>query len=1058
MLKPLVNTIDSFVTWLNIFNKKELAEYIDIEAMHDDKTLIMKDGSLVSLFEIDGYRYILTKEDLIKMVNTMTSKLKKYFKDETHMMQFVFTSDILNAQEEAILSSEEYQKYNQEIGLNLDEIIEERNKILASKTNHEKTYIALYSRITSYHNINGFYENHIEFLNDFEEITNSLKLSVIPVDVYEMTKVIKRGLTTNIESDFKPLFIGDKISSEGKKHMKNTKDWDIMSVSLNQQLSDYPVNVVNNKIVQMGNKIFGSVIMDVFPKNILTFAELQGNLKEKIPFRLSLTISGGNNLNEIGKKSIYSLLPFVEYHKLVQESLPKIREQLVDMYDVNVKVRLCASSWMFEKEEKELEKNMIVLGRALQQWGQSLVNEVNREPVAGVISSNIATTYNSVAPTSMLSLSGALFMSPITRPATPYKTGNFNFISPDSKTIPYQYDMSQEYKNIAILGQHQSGKSLLLNQLNLAYLTTPTIGYMPKLKSIDISMSNVGLIDFLKRFSKEDLSKKINYYKISHDSFFSINIFDLPMGCKTPFQRKKDFLINYFDNMIYDASLMKPKDRETLSDNFDLIKDIISISREKQLKDWSIDNSIQFIYWLYFLHQYWKEGKIKSFIFDGTFTKEELQEFLNIIKNEEIIKNIQKKYPKNTFMIEMPQAINELFVIYQNKLNMISELIDLLYKEKINNPTKYKKGLVNFDHDINIQNETSWSSVVHHLYEKNKIQEAHMASTYTYPTMVDLYHLINKQEMIQYIEKKYQNSFLLNYLAEMIKTINQEKTIISGYTSLYIANDIVSAFDMSEHFKTGNLIDEKKFSAVYLAYSQFLQSDIYTLQELKESGLPNQYHSYYQEKIDVMMEEEKRFCFDDLHMAFRNTHVKEQICKNMDNLEKFNGHFIYSLNEPKYLNDILVKKLIHLFVTDHVKRNELFFFDKYFKLNDEVEKFYLVNKVYPYSNGRSGSILCKSFHNKRNYITMIANHLGPVEKWYISPSVNDFMIKYNLANNIGMQRTIALLSKYYPDGMDKIIEQRKEGLKHSGVYVKDNNDIYNILIKELTEKSKKIFG
>ncbi len=1058
MLKPFVNSIDSFVTWLNVFDKKELSEYIDLEAMHDEKTLIMKDGSLVSLFEIDGYRYILTKEDLIKMVNSMTSKLKKYFKDETHMMQFVFTSDILNAKQEAQEDAKQYEEYSQSIGVNLKDIIQERNYLFASKTNNEKTYIALYSRMTSYKNINQFFENHIEFLNDFEEISNNLKLSIIGLDVYQMTKIIKRGLTTNIDKDFKPVFIGDKVSSEAKKHIKQTKDWDIMSVALNQQLSDYPVHVVNNKIVQVGEKIFGSVIMDVFPKNILTFAELQGNLKEKIPFRLSLTIAGGNQLNDIGKKSIYSILPFVEYNKLVQESLPKIREQLIDMYDVNVKVRLCASTWMYEKEEKELEKNMIVLGRALQQWGQSLVNEVNREPVAGIVSSNIATTYNSIAPTSMLSLSGALFMSPITRPATPYKTGNFNFISPDSKTIPYQYDATQEYKNIAIIGNHQSGKSLLLNQLNLAYLTTPQLGEMPKLKTIDISMSNVGLIDFIKRFSKPEISERINYYKVSKDAFFNVNIFDLPMGCKTPHQNKKDFLINYLDNLIYDENLMKPKDREKMNENFDLIKEIINVSREKQLKNWSVDNSIQFIYWIYFLYNFWKDGKVNQFIFDGSFEKEDLNDLIRIVKNEDVVKAIKKQFPLSTFIEELPLVISDLFNQYQKKLNMISELIDLLYKEKINNPNKYKKGMVSFDHDIAIQNETSWNSVVHYLYEKNKIKEAQIVSTYTYPTMIDLFNLINKEEVQQYIEKKYGYLFMLNHLSEMIRNIQKDAPNILGYTALNLDDNIVSSLDLSEHFKTGSILEEKKFSSIYLAYLQFIQKDLYSMKDLKDAGLPNQYDQYYQEKIENMLEEEKRFCFDDLHIAFRNTHVAQQVCKNMSLMSEFNAHFVYALNEPKYLNETLSKNLMHLFVTDHIARNQLFFFEKFFKLNEEVEKFYLVNKVYPYSNGRSGAILCKTYHNNRNYITMLSNHVGPIEKWYISPSVNDFMIKYNLANNIGMQKAIDLLSKYYPDGMDKVIEQRKEGLKHSGVYVKDNNEIYNILIKELTDKSKKLFG
>ena len=59
MLSGLVNVLDSLFIWLNSGLKQNLSDYVDLETGQDEFTLATKDGSLLSILRVDGYKSLI---------------------------------------------------------------------------------------------------------------------------------------------------------------------------------------------------------------------------------------------------------------------------------------------------------------------------------------------------------------------------------------------------------------------------------------------------------------------------------------------------------------------------------------------------------------------------------------------------------------------------------------------------------------------------------------------------------------------------------------------------------------------------------------------------------------------------------------------------------------------------------------------------------------------------------------------------------------------------------------------------------------------------------------
>jgi intracellular multiplication protein IcmB len=158
----------------------------------------------------------------------------------------------------------------------------------------------------------------------------------------------------------------------------------------------------------------------------------------------------------------------------------------------------------------------------------------------------LGVTTNSVSTVTVAPLSEAVYMLPITRPASPWKTGALLFRTPDGKPWPFQPGSSAQTTWIDLLyARPGSGKSVLSNAINLALCLSGGLQRLPRIAIIDIGPSSSGLISLLREALPIDQRHLVAYYRLRMTPEYSINPFDTQLGCRFPTPQERSFLVNF---------------------------------------------------------------------------------------------------------------------------------------------------------------------------------------------------------------------------------------------------------------------------------------------------------------------------------------------------------------------------------------------------------------------------------------------------------------------------------------------------------------------------------
>ena len=150
MLSGIVNGLDSFFIWLNSELKQNLADYSDLETAQDEYAMVAKDGSLLSVIRIDGYKSLINTEAFYqKISNPLSSGLDQFMSKSGHMMQIWFSIDPTKSETLVRQALEPSYQTAKRLHLDLEEILDERVKHISARANFEECYLVLWTRPSS---------------------------------------------------------------------------------------------------------------------------------------------------------------------------------------------------------------------------------------------------------------------------------------------------------------------------------------------------------------------------------------------------------------------------------------------------------------------------------------------------------------------------------------------------------------------------------------------------------------------------------------------------------------------------------------------------------------------------------------------------------------------------------------------------------------------------------------------------------------------------------------------------------------------------------------------
>ena len=578
-LSAILRAINTFWAWLSTLLKQTTLSYCEIQTADSRTVLVANDGSLISILRVEGVQMLIGRDEFTQIQDGLRQALQTTMSHPGYVMQVFFSynkDEVQNVISEILSPAE---ATAERLGLRLEDLFKERINYLGNYCAHEEVYIALWTRLGSLtreqtkraknektkdikkNKIPPFFqtqnilaavpdlrESHDSFVRSVENDFNTWGIVSRLLEVHEAVYVMRRSADPEFtDRNWRPLLPGDKITIKEYQQIRGEIS-DIMWPSLARQILPRDAENIDLRTARVGDRIYASVFIDLFPKDVQSFVRLFARtLQTHIPWRISFLIES-NGLGHAGIRSaIASVLTITSrQNRLISDSLKLLSYINLSGDDAVVRLKVAAATWAPEGDIRLLRSRASMLSRAIQGWGSCDVSEISGDSYEGVVASMLAVSGRSVAIPSIAPLSDVLHMLPLFRPASPWSHGAILFRSPDGK--PWPYHPGSRYQTTWIdlfYARPGSGKSVLSNAINLAVCLSPGITRLPRIAIVDIGPSSSGLISLIKDALPANAKHLVAYHRLRMRTDYSINPFDVQLGCRFPTPQERSFLVNF---------------------------------------------------------------------------------------------------------------------------------------------------------------------------------------------------------------------------------------------------------------------------------------------------------------------------------------------------------------------------------------------------------------------------------------------------------------------------------------------------------------------------------
>ncbi|OGT50637.1 MAG: type IV secretion protein IcmB [Gammaproteobacteria bacterium RIFCSPHIGHO2_12_FULL_41_15] len=586
--------VDSFFAWMSASLRQTTESYCDLETADSETVLVCHDGTLLSIINVEGVASLVGEDEFKALVSGVTNALHGSMERAGHSFQVYFCHDRYNIKE---LIEDIYKPANttaKRLELSLDDLFRERVDYMARYCSDEQVYFVLYTRPfvltneqlkaankaklqmirdtkappfrntqTIFAAVPEIRDSHEAFVRSIMADFTGVNLIVKLLDVRTALKAIRNTTDRDFTApNWQPSLPGDPITPRDINGFEGDPS-DLLWPPLAKQLIPRDGVVQDVRTVQLGDKLFSSVFIDLFPKDIRPFSQLFYRiLPAHIPWRISFFVESEGLWTVKFKGLLTSILSFSSaQNRLISNSVNLLKYLKLNTDEAIVRLRVVATTWAPEKDLPLLRKRSSELVKAIQGWGSMDVSEICGDPFGGVAATMLAMNTEPMAVSSVAPLKDVVYMLPLTRPASPWKTGALLFRTPDGKPWPFQPGSTQQTTWIDLVyARPGSGKSVLSNALNLALCLSGGIQRLPRIAIIDIGPSSSGLISLLKEALPANKRHLVAYHRLSMTPEYSINPFDTQLGCRFPTAVERAFLVNFITLLTTPIGAAKPYD------------------------------------------------------------------------------------------------------------------------------------------------------------------------------------------------------------------------------------------------------------------------------------------------------------------------------------------------------------------------------------------------------------------------------------------------------------------------------------------------------------------
>lgn len=951
--------------------KQNPHSFVDIATTHDNYTLVEKDGTLVSIIEIDGARQSIIKEEFEIHLEKLELLFKNRISQGGHAFSWFFSYEVDGVIEEIErVYGKSAKETCERIGLiNYEPLIDEQIKTYAESCHVERNFIVITTTINDiskqehaylnskkkefnkntpvmvnaqhlYHPTKYYSNGHTSFVDSLQTDLNEIGLVASKLDVRRLLFEIRSSIDKPWTSlEWSPILLGDKYSLQLPEEDK--EDFSFLGLpTLASQIMPRRFERVGADLLKVGGIYYAPVHVRRAPSDPTEFSELLKRIDtEGIPFRIRFDISDdgmGLFAFKLNLASIFSASKGTDNNNYLLGIYDQLKE-LKDNGETIVKLKICLCTWADSREIIEVRKAK--LSKILQSWGGTEVAEAEGDAIESYMSTIPAATRRSIAPPAAAPLYESLKMLPIARYGSAWDTGSELYRTEDGKLIPYNAISSEQTSWLTLfLGKMGSGKSVAMNGSHWSLIQHPENQELPYISVLDIGPSSKWFIELMKSLLPPERKHEATAMTLLNTHEFSRNLLDTLLGMRTPLSFKREFIIDFY------CLLCVNDETEKVPEG---IKSLLGTIIDLAYSD-SVD-------------------PIKAF-----------------------------RYKPG---------------VYEN--------VDFALKE------------LSFEFD----EFTTWYEIVDFLSENDEIQLAKLAQRQAVPyfeTILDLCSDERIQE--ESVDLTVLNQPASKYLRRKLIEAKTAYPILANRTVYNVDDARLVSLDLNELAKSSGGRNKRKINTIYIfgldaISSKFQMHEEYLKEMVNPQGCKFDYINYHAEVIKSLSRTKKRLALDEKHNV-SGTHVDDILDKFALEARKWVIELQQASQLPRAFTATYKELATNIYILGAGTSQNIAEISQTFDLSPAMQ-FNLKHKLRRPS--RRGATFLGIFETKAGWMQqLLVSSRGPTFLWSTNSRGEDRALRNSLVKEIGSESALKLLAECFPGGdIEKEIEVRMLAYKES---------------------------
>lgn len=961
----MLSIFDDMFAYVMSALRQPMESFIRLETSDDRVTLVADDGSLCSFIKIHGSRQLIGDSEYNWIVEQSTLKLGSRFDRPGHGLQIYFMRNPDRAGAELQKALRAPRQAAENIGLDLEDLFDERQKHLAKFLAHEDIYMVCWTRQSllpkaeldrtlkekqekkwpkapdaqfPHAALPALRMRHRSYVLAVASALEEIGMQCEIAEVHDALRATRASLYPSRNHDgWNAALPGDKISVREKRNKDKNDTSDVLWPPLRHQLVQGDARQITDKIVQIGDLVWAPVDLTLAPMDPTPFPQLLARLAEMdVPFRMSFLVEGGGLAGMTMKKALSSVLGFTnDDNKQVKRSLEML-EQMAKSEPV-VRLRLSFCTWAPKDNIRLLEDRVAVLTQAIESWGYAQVTQLIGDPLEGVLSSALGIACQSTAPAAVAPLHEVVKLVPWQRSSSPFQKGALLFRTQDGRLWPYQTGstLTTTWFDL-IFAQPGAGKSVLMNALNMGTVLSPGNIELPFIAIVDIGPSSSGLISVLKEALPQEKRHMVAHYKMRMSQEFAVNPFDTQLGARYPLPDERSYLVELLTMLSTPPGQTNPYDGVA------------------QLAGFVVDEMFR-----------WRDDKS---------TNSEPRPYLS-----RVVEQVDEAL--RTYNIQLPPE------------PLWWDVVDALYEAELY-------------HEATLA-QRQCSPV--------------LADSVTAARRPQIRTLLEETAIGGSAEG------VIHAFERMIASAIREYPILAGVSRFDIGDTRICALDLQDVAPQGDETADRQTALMYMLARHILVRH-WWLGDDALKHFPERYRPYHEKRLKAIRETPKRLCYDEFHRTSKSKSVRQQVVRDVREGRKWGVQITLASQLLDDFDNDMVDLATGVWILGAaVSDRVVSVATERFGLSDTARWVMRHRLTGPRRSGAPALLVLGT--NEGRYEQFLMNTMGPIELWAYSTSAEDVALRRRLYEQLGAQRGRQVLAASFPTGSARQEIQRRVALR-----------------------------